>query len=194
MENTNFCVSSTSIDENTGSARILIDGQMTVPNECDDPIVELFRPVRMKYKEEMFFIVTVKHKEDSIVCTLFPSNTRNRPLDEFLATSISVLEGDINSQGMILDYIKILETYFNDKDGLDAYLKRLKTAETADEEKRMSLYVSCNTLIKEFVTKIGLTMPSRKKVVKPQKTKAQKRADSKAYQNAHPEVKKSNNQ
>ena len=162
MENLNFCVSSTSIDENTGSARILIDGHMTVPNECDDPIVELFRPVRMKYKDEIFFIVMVRHKEDGIVCTLFPSNTRNRPLSEFLSTAISVLEGDINSQGMILDYIKVLETYFADKDGLQAYLDRLKKAESVDEEKRVALYASCNSLIKEFVAKIGLTMPSRK--------------------------------
>ena len=187
MDNS-FLISSTSIDECTGTAKLTIEGNIIVPDKCDNPIIELFRPVRNKYKEEIFFVVTTIYKKGSIVCCLFPSNTRNRPIDEFLKTATSVLEGDDNNKGMMLDYVDILEAFFTEKDGLSTYLATLKKAEQADESKKYALYTSCNEIIKTFVTKHGLKMPSFKKTVKPHKTKAQKRADSKAYRDAHPEV------
>lgn len=192
MGKNEFLISSTSIDEFTGNAQIIIEGQLIVPDKCDNPIIELFRPVRNKYREEMFFVVTTIYKEGSIICCLFPSNTRGRKLEEFLKTANAVLEGDSENKGMILDYVDILERFFEDKDGLDAYLATLKKAETADESKKYALYAHCNEQIKTFVNKIGLTMPSFKKPAKPKKTKAQKRADSKAYQAAHPECRTKN--
>ena len=52
-------ISSTSIDENTGIARIIIEGNITVPHECDNPVIELFRPIRAIYVKEMFFTINL---------------------------------------------------------------------------------------------------------------------------------------
>ena len=188
MEKNGLLISSTSIDECSGTAKLVIEGNIIVPDKCDNPIIELFRPVRNKYRHELFFVVTTIYKKDNITCCLFPSNTRNRPIDEFLKTAASVLEGDDNNKGMVLDYVDILEAFFTEKDGLNTYLATLKKAEQAEESKKYALYSSCNEIIKNFVTKHGLKMPSFKKTVKPHKTKAQKRADGKAYREAHPEV------
>ena len=166
-------VSSIAIDENTGIAKIIIDGTLPVPNECDDPIVELFRPIRAKHKEKMFFVISVYHRPDDIVCTILPSNRRNRPQPEFLKIAITLLK-----ERILNDYETLLELFFTEKSGLKRYLENIEKGsfEKADND------------IKKFVNDVGLEMPSLKKIEKKPKTKAQKRADSKAYQAKHPEI------
>ncbi len=169
-------ISSTSTDDNTGSGRLVIEGQLTVPNECDDPIVELFRPIRATQKDKMFFVVYTNRQEHSITCTLYPSNHKNRPEEVFIKDALGCLKGE---SGILANYKTILELFFTEKTGLELWKKALEKKD----------YNKCNEIIKKFVIDVGLTMPSRKKLPKPKKTKAQKRADGKEYQKKHPEIK-----
>ena len=172
----NFFISSTSIDETQGSGRLVVEGQLVVPKECDDPIVELFRPIRAAQKDKMLFTVLVNRQVDSTSYTIYPSNHKDKAPDIFVKDALKCLKGD---GGILSNYKALLELYFSEKTGLETYLKYLKQKE----------YDKCNESIKKFVADIGLTMPSLKPVEKPKKTKAQKRADGKNYQKAHPELK-----
>ena len=194
MEN-NLFISSISYDETTGIARIIIDGHISVPGNCDDPIVELFRPIREKYFGEMVFTIMVKTKNDLTICEITPSNRRNRPLEEFFAVAIKTFEGDTNSNGLIAEYRSLLEKYFSDENGLKAYMGIIgKINKTNEEANKAAICNEANESIKNFVAKNGLIMPSRKKKLappkpaKPRKTRAEKRASSEAYKAAHPEI------
>lgn len=182
----NFNISSTSIDENLGTARIIIEGNIPAPRECDDPIVELFRPIRNKYRKRIFFTILTKHTDKIVVCDLVASNSRQRTIEEFLCVAINTLEGGADDgKGVLADYVQVLEQFFKDKDGLSAYLAAVEKAKKLQNGAAATVYAACNDGIKKFVNKIGLTMPSLKKT---KKTKAQKRADGKTYLASHPEI------
>lgn len=171
-------VSSTTIDENTGEAIVTIEGEINLKKGCDDPVVELFRPIRVQHIDTMLFVITVTRHTDNIVCKIFPSNRRRRPQEEFLKVANELLLGNKDEEGIVDEYRTILELYFTEKEGLDSYLKSSKKG---DAER-------CNDEIKKFVKDIGMKMPSRKKPAKPKKTKAQKRADSLKFLEEHPEI------
>ncbi|MBR2994368.1 hypothetical protein IKF32_00385 [Candidatus Saccharibacteria bacterium] len=163
---------SKSIDRDTGSARIVIEGQLTIPGDCDDPIVELFRPIRATLKNKMLYTILVTRQCDTISCTLYPSNNKGQDQETFIGESLKYLPG------VLSDYEVILNLYFQEKTGLDTFRKWVEKEE----------YAKANESIKKFITDIGLTMPSLKPKEKIKKTKAQKRAEGKEYQKAHPEV------
>ncbi len=174
-------ISSISTDEISGTGRIVIEGQLTVPNECDDPIVELFRPIRYKQKDKMLFVVLTDRQESSITCTLIASNHKSRPNDVFLKDAIKCLKGgDSENSGILADYTAILELFFTEKSGLKLWEKALQRQD----------YQKCNEIIKNFVSHIGYEMPSRKKPEKKKKSKAEKRASSEKYLKEHPEIKR----
>lgn len=158
---------STSIDENTGIASIIIEGTIIVPKECDNPIIEIFRPVRLKYSKEMLFTILVTVKNGSISSTIIPSNRRARKIDEFLATAIEILEGNDKYPGMIREYTEILEKYFVSEKGLKTYIKLAEEVEKADNSQKSAKIKKCNDSIKNFVAGEGLIMPSFKKRKKP---------------------------
>lgn len=153
---------STSIDENTGIASIIIEGTIKVPKESDNPIVELFRPIRLKYSEDMLFSILVTMKNGSIIATIIPSNRRARKIDEFLATAIEILEGNDKYPGMIREYTEILEDYFLLETGLETYIKLAKEVESADNLTKSAKIKLINDSIKAFVVEEGLIMPSFK--------------------------------
>ncbi len=175
----NLYISSTSIDDNTGTGRLVIEGQLTVPNGCDDPIVELFRPIRATQKDEMLFIVLLGRKENTITASLVPSNHKNRENDVFIKDALKCLKGCPKNAGILDNYRAILELFFSEKTGLETWKKALEKGD----------YSKCNEIIKSFVTDVGLTMPSMHQPKKQKKTKEQKRADSLKYQKEHPETK-----
>ena len=158
---------STSIDENTGIASIIIEGTIKIPKECDNPIVELFRPIRLKYSKEMLFTILILARNGSISSTIIPSNRRARKIDEFLATAIEILEGNNKYPGMIREYTEILEKYFISEKGLKTYIKLAEEAEKADNSTKSAKIKKCNESIKSFVAEEGLIMPSFKKRKKP---------------------------
>ncbi|MBQ3353095.1 hypothetical protein IJG89_01985 [Candidatus Saccharibacteria bacterium] len=169
-------VAATSIDENIGEARVVIEGgTITVPSNTDDPIVELFRPIRAENMDELLFVILVHRAADGrTICSLIPSNKRGRPAEELAAVASKLLKGE---DGVVEKYKKILELYFTSPDGLETYIK---AAQKGDLE-------GCNASIKSFVASRGLKMPSLKKT-RAKKTRAQKRASSKAYLAEHPEL------
>lgn len=183
-------ISSVSLDEKSGSVRIIIDGEIPVHHGADDPIVELFRPIRLKYRDEVFFTILTYHRNGCVLCDLIPSNRRDRTVEELLRVSLIALKGDSQNPGVLVEYQKILEKYFFDEDGMGTYLSLSAYLDEVNEdtdEYRMTCQ-QINNGIKEFVKNNGLTMPSLKKVKKPKKTKAEKRASSEAYLKAHPEI------
>ena len=153
-------ISSTSVDENTGIARIIIEGTIKVPKECDDPIIELFRPIRLIVAEDMLFTVLAKTTNDSIIINLIPSNRRNRKIKEFLSVAIEVLEGSEKYPGVVREYTKLLNNYFEKANGLKRYLEII---EKDSDELLPSTIKAANDSIKMFVAEEGLTMPSFKK-------------------------------
>lgn len=153
---------STSIDENTGIASIIIEGTIKVPKECDNPIVELFRPIRLKYSEDMLFTILVTVKTGAVTATIIPSNRRARKIEEFLATAIGILEGNDKYPGMIREYTEILEKYLVSEKGLKTYVKLAEEAEKADNSTKSAKIKKCNDSIKSFVAGEGLIMPSFK--------------------------------
>lgn len=178
---------SVTFDEDTGNARIIIEGYIPSSAEADDPIVEIFRPIRHNQKEIHVTIIVYRDR-DSVTCTLLPSNSRERPQDEFLKVAKRALKGDTRSGGIISQYLELLDKFFQDEEGLQLYLSKIEQIkETNDGPARTVVCNECNQSIKKFVEKCGLTMPSFKKV---KKTKEQKREESKAYLAAHPELKK----
>ncbi|MBR2753857.1 hypothetical protein IKD82_01710 [Candidatus Saccharibacteria bacterium] len=183
-------ISSTSIDENTGIARIIIEGNITVPHECDNPVIELFRPIRAIYVKEMFFTILFKATPDTIIVTIMPSNRHDRPINEFLSTAIELLEGSDRYPGVIRGYVNMLNDYFCKPAGLQAYLEKIKAIEEADESMKSARIQALNNSIKDFVAEEGLIMPSFKKLPRPKKTKAEKKAAAAAYLEKHPEIKK----
>ncbi|MBO7718432.1 hypothetical protein J6S37_02995 [Candidatus Saccharibacteria bacterium] len=194
----NYFISSISVEEKLGSARITIEGNIPVPNGCDDPLVELFRPVRLKYFDSnnpdsekkddgIFFTILTNHKENSVVCTLIPSNRRGRTIQVFLSIANKALKGGDGRSGIIADYQMIIEKFFCDSEGLSLYLDATERIEKASEEMKADLCNACDEITKRFVKKNGLKMPSRKKKAR-KKTKAEKRESGKAYLKAHPEI------
>lgn len=169
-------ISSTSIDENDGSARIIIEGgTITVPANCDDPIVELFRPIRAENLDKLLFVILTRHYADRIVCTIIPSNKRDRPQEELVAIATKLLKGSSENEGIIKRFETILELYFSEPNGLETYLQSVKDGD----------FENCDESIKSFVADLGMKMPSFKR---PKKSRAEKRASSKAYLAEHPEI------
>ncbi|MBR3139122.1 hypothetical protein IKG38_03920 [Candidatus Saccharibacteria bacterium] len=173
-------ISSTCIDENTGEGRLVIEGQLTVPNKCDDPIVELFRPIRKNQEDEMLYIVTLSRHESTITCSLVPSNHKEKEFEVFLKDALKVLKGDSKSAGILDNYKAMLELFFTEKTGLEQWKKALDKGD----------FAKCNEIIKTFVADLGFTMPSMHQPEKQKKTKEQKKEDSLKYQEEHPEIKK----
>lgn len=190
-------ISSISINEKTGTARLIIEGYIPTTDKCDDPIVELFRPIRNKYQKLMHFIILVKHTDDAVICDLYASNKRGRTVEQFVSTAVATLEGGVTGKGIVADYANVLEQYFEDTDGLEKYLANIAKAVKLENGKAAAIYAECDSDVKTFVTKLGLTMPSIKALTnpkpKPKKTKEEKRADSEAYLKAHPEILTKNN-
>ena len=183
-------ISSISLNEKTGSVRIIIDGEIPVHQGVDDPIVELFRPIRLKYRDEVFFTILTYHRKGCVFCDIIPSNRRDRKVEELLRVSLVALKGDSQNSGVLIEYQKILEKYFFEEDGMETYLSLSTYLDEVDEDTD-EYRITCqliNDSIKEFVVNNGLTMPSLKKAKKPKKTKAEKRASSEAYLKAHPEI------
>ncbi len=155
-------IASTTIDENTGNALIYIDGVIAVPKECDDPIVELFRPIRLKYAQDMLFSTYTIKRIDSVIFAINASNGRNRPLEEFLSIATEILEGSERYPGMIREYTEILDHYFSKPTGLEMYLKLAQEVEEANSLTKAAKIKACNDSIKKFVAEQGLVMPSFK--------------------------------
>ena len=170
-----YFIASTSIDETQGSARIIIEGHIPAPADYDNPVVELFRPIREKYRKEIFFAIIVSTKNEETVCTLYPSNKRGREISEFIAVALKTLKGDSTSGGILADYTRILNEYISDPEGLETYLKLAKSQRWSETDKAT----------KSFISEHGFVMPSLKKK---KKTKSQKKAEAAAYRAAHPEV------
>ena len=185
MEKTLNTISSISYKENLGTAELVIEGEIPVSDEFDDPIVELFRPIREKHKKDILFAILVFHKQDenTTVCKLVPSNRRNRDESTLLDIANSALKGE---DGIIAEYRQILEAFFSDEKGLNSFVAKVKAAEEAKETNKTALYDECNNTIKDFVEYYGLKMPSLKPKAK--KTRAQKKADAEAYRAKHPEI------
>ncbi|MBR2725347.1 hypothetical protein IKE97_01715 [Candidatus Saccharibacteria bacterium] len=175
-------VSSVSFDEKTGTARVIIDGAIPASGKYDDPIVELFRPIREKHINEIRFVILADHDNDRVICTIIPSNCRGRDEKTLLFVAKTALQGDF---GILNEYRQILENFFVDPDGLDLYLAKLEEAGKVDTTRKSELRNECNDCIKAFAEKNGLKMPSMHKT---KKTKAQKKAESEAYLASHPEV------
>ena len=155
-------VFSSSFDEASASAHVTIEGQIPTPGECDDPIVELFRPIRYQVMQDVFFTIIVTHKTDYITCTILPSNRRNRTPEELIKVTKKALLGNAEEKGVLWQYINILEKFFRDEEGLKAFLEKAEQVSKADERERSSLCNECNEIIKVFVRKNDLEMPSLK--------------------------------
>ena len=129
----------------------------------------------------MSFVILTKRTENKTVCTIYPSNCRGRDVKTFLIIANRLLRDNL-----IGEYQKLLETFFNSKDGLQLYLKKLEQAEKSDDESK--IYESIDSDIKKFVEKEGMKMPTLKPQPKPKKTRAEKRKSSKEYLKKHPEI------
>ena len=199
-------VSSVSNFEATGTAQIIIDGSIPVPENCDDPLVELFRSVKINYFDEtvlnpkkeddgILFVIIPHHRVDRIVLDLLPSNRRGRTQEELVAVANTALQGGNGKSGILKEYTELLKKYIYDVDGLELYLSAVKGIEEAPDEKKMDYCNLCNLTIKKFVAKLERKIPSRKTKVataatakKEKKTKAEKRASSEEYLKNHPEI------
>lgn len=166
MENsneTNVRVSSTSFDEKSASAHVKIEGQIPTPYECDDPVVELFRPIRYQCVQDVFFIILVKHEADEIKCTILPSNRRKRTPEELTEATEKSINGDGENEGVLAKYTEILEKFFRDDEGLKLFLEKTTLVEQAESNVKKSQYSEeANEAIKAFVRKNNLEMPSLK--------------------------------
>ena len=157
-------VSSSSFEGSTGIAKIIIDGQIPVPKDFDDPIVELFRPIRAFCAEDVFFTILVNHKETSINCTILPSNQKNLKPDELVKAAKKAMLGSRANEGILGKYLEILEAFFRDEEGLKLFLERVEQAEQSTGElERTKIVREGNHVIKAFVHKNNLEMPSLKK-------------------------------
>ena len=153
-------VFSSSFDEATASAHVTIEGQIPTPGECDDPIVELFRPIRYQVVQDVFFTIIVTHEKDRIACTILPSNRRNRTPEELAKVTRKALLGTAGQEGVLAKYVHILEQFFQDEEGLKLFLEKAEQIIHADDTEKASLTTECNELIKMFVRKNNLEMPS----------------------------------
>ena len=153
-------VSAWSFDEAMATAHVTIDGQIPTPGECDDPVVELFRPIRYQCVNDIFFTIIVTHKTDCIACTIIPSNRRNRTQEELNRVTKKALMGENGNKGVLAQYIEILEKFFRDDEGLKLFLDKAEETTRAEGAERSSLCVECNEIIKMFVRKNNLEMPS----------------------------------
>ena len=165
-------ISSESLDRNTGSVKIIIEGNLAVPRDCDDPLVELFRPIRATVKNKLLYTILVTRQCDTISCTLYPSNNNGIEKERFVQESLEYLPE------LLSDYETILALFFQEKTGLETFKKLRDKGD----------FAKANESIKKFIADIGLAMPSLKPKEKVKKTNAQKRAESKKYQREHPEV------
>ena len=157
-------ISSISIDEKTGSARLVFEFEGDFPSstECDDPFVELFRPVRVKYGKDVMFTILVNHGADSTVCTLLPSNNNGHSLDELKEMATIALKGDTENAGIISEYRYILERFFESSDGLNLYLEKIEQIKDSIGANKTVLINEVGKNIKAFVAKAGFEMPSLK--------------------------------
>ena len=157
-------ISSISIDEKTSSAKLVFEfeGDFPVLSECDDPFVELFRPIRVKYGKNVMFTILVNHSADATICTLLPSNTEGHSLDELSEMAIIALKGDTKDAGIISEYRYILERFFDDPDGLKLYLEKIEQIESSIGASKTVLCNEVGKNLKTFVAKEGFEMPSLK--------------------------------
>lgn len=155
-------VFSSSFDEASASAHVTIEGQIPTPGECDDPIVELFRPIRYQVVQDVFFTIIVTHKKEYITCTILPSNRRNRTPEELAKVTKRALLGSGNEKGVLSQYIDVLENFFRDDEGLKAFLDKAEQITQANDSEHSSLCTECNEIIKSFVRKNNMEMPSLK--------------------------------
>ncbi len=142
-------ISSTSVDNTEGSARIIIEGRIPSPRQCDDPVVEIFRAIRAKHKDNVLFSVIVARKDDCVICSIYPSNNDSLPTGTFVKRATDILPR------VVCEYEKALIAFFEDESGLDLYRKNTEG----------ELWAKANEDIKLFVKKMGLEMPSRKKML-----------------------------
>ena len=159
-----FQISSISIDEKTGSAKLIFEFNDSFPvsSECDDPFVELFRPIRVKYGKNIMFTILVNHGTDATICTLLPSNNNGHSLEDLKEMATTALKGDTKDAGIISEYRYILERFFESSDGLDLYLEKIEQIEDSVGASRTVLCNEVDKNIKSFVTKEGFEMPSLK--------------------------------
>lgn len=148
----NCFITSKSVNNTTGSGRLIIEGDIPVPREFDDPVVELFRPIRAMHEKQLFFaILTARKDESTIVCTFVPSNHENLENEELLRRASAILPV------LIDEYETVLNLFFNEETGLKTYLSNVSNGE----------FAKSNEAIKEFVRTLGLEMPSiQKKLAK----------------------------
>ena len=154
-------ISSISINMD-GTVVITIEGAFPAPSECDDPLVELFRPIRVKYSKDVMYSILANHQAECTVCTLLPSNNDGHTLEEFKKMAITALKGDTDNAGILSEYRDILEKYFQDPKGLNLYLEKINQIPKLSGAAKTILCNGINNDIKEFVTKNGFIMPSLK--------------------------------
>ncbi len=142
-----FFVSSKSIDGNTGTGSISIEGNFPIPKGFDDPLIELFRPIRAKYKESVLFTISVTRREESILCTMYPSNMQGYNQDEFFKMATKLLP-------IIIDeYEEILDKFFEEDSGIGKFIDNAKNKDS----------VKNSDDLKKFVEGLGMKMPSIQK-------------------------------
>ena len=161
---TKLQISSVSIDEMTGSAKIVFEFEDDVPvlAECDDPFVELFRPIRVKYSKNVMYTILVNHTADSTICTLLPSNNNGHSLSILSEMGSSALKGDTEKAGIISEYKYILERFFADPKGLTVYREKIEQASISIGGNKTVLCNEVSKIIKDFVAREGFEMPSLK--------------------------------
>ena len=159
-----FQISSISIDEKTGSAKLIFefDDSFPVSSECDDPFVELFRPIRVKYGKDIMFTILVNHGTDATICTLLPSNNNGHSLEDLKEMATTALKGDTKDAGIISEYRYILERFFESSDGLELYLEKIEQIKDSIGANKTVLINEVGENIKAFVAKAGFEMPSLK--------------------------------
>ena len=159
----NVRVFSKSFDKASASAHVTIEGQIPTPGECDDPVVELFRPIRYQCVQDVFFTILVYHETDKIKCTILPSNRRNRTPKELTEVTQKAIEGDGDEDGILSQYVEILEKFFRDDNGLKLFLEKTTLVTRSESIAEESKYCKeANKVIKDFVRNNNLEMPSIK--------------------------------
>ena len=142
---------SKSVNEETGSGEILIEGDFPVPKRFDDPIVELFRPIRAKYRDLVLFTIYVVRGKGQIKCVLYPSNMKKFSSENFFNTATNLL------RYMIIDeYEALLDLFFEEESGVGLFNENIKNND----------FAKCGEDIESFIRKAGYEMPSIKEELK----------------------------
>ncbi len=152
-----FLISSKSFDETNGTGKIIMEGVLPIPKGFDEPIVELFRPIRAK--ENILYTIVVIRKEECIICTFYPSCFEQKPGKDFFETATRLL------RKIVEEYEALLGLFFEKEEGLTKFLANVENDD----------FVKANEDIKAFVKSVGFEMPSIKKRLKEIEKEANKK-------------------